>query len=98
MKNGGGEKDQSRLLTSFLKVVAIATIADAVPLCGENRVFTKLGLDALRRAVNPGLRALLEMAQVPAGRPPTSGEIAFRIATRLTAGGRWDVVPGFVEL
>ena len=65
------EKDQSRLLMSFMKVVAIATIADAVPLAGENRVFTKLGLDALRRAVNPGLKALLEMAQVPAGRPPT---------------------------
>ncbi|MGA2746872.1 MAG: DHH family phosphoesterase, partial [Candidatus Sulfotelmatobacter sp.] len=41
----------SKLLTSFMKVVAIATIADAVPLTGENRVFASLGLDALRRAV-----------------------------------------------
>src|SRR5580693_1426119 len=57
-------KDQSRLLTSFMKVVAIATIADAVPLTGENRVFASLGLDALRRTVNPGLKALLEVAQV----------------------------------
>src|ERR1700751_115388 len=92
------DKDQSRLLTSFLKVVAIATIADAVPLCGENRVFTKLGLDALRRAVNPGLKALLEMAQVPASRPPTSDEIAFRIAPRLNAAGRMDVARDVVEL
>src|SRR6202521_204472 len=44
------EKDQTRLLLSFMKVVAIATIADAVPLTGENRVFASLGLDALRRA------------------------------------------------
>jgi single-stranded-DNA-specific exonuclease len=89
---------QSRLLMSFMKIVAIATIADAVPLTGENRVFTKLGLDALRRAVNPGLKALLEVAQVPATRPPTSGEIAFRIAPRLNAAGRMDVARDVIEL
>jgi len=92
------EKDLSRLLMSFMKVVAIATIADAVPLTGENRVFTKLGLDALRRAVNPGLKALLEMAQIPTTRPPTSGEIAFRIAPRLNAAGRMDVARDVIEL
>jgi single-stranded-DNA-specific exonuclease len=92
------DRDQSHLLTSFMKVVAIATIADAVPLTGENRVFTKLGLDALRHAVNPGLKALLQMAQVPATRPPTSGEIAFRIAPRLNAAGRMDVARDVIEL
>ena len=92
------DKDQTRLMTSFMKMVAIATIADAVPLTGENRVFAKLGLDALRRAVNPGLKALLEMAQVPANRPPTSTEIAFRIAPRLNAAGRMDVARDVVEL
>jgi len=92
------EKDQSRLLTSFMKMVAIATIADAVPLTGENRVFAKLGLDALRRAVNPGLKALLEVAQIPATRPPTSTEIAFRIAPRLNAAGRMDVARDVIEL
>jgi single-stranded-DNA-specific exonuclease len=92
------DKDQSRLLTSFMKVVAIATIADAVPLTGENRVFAKLGLDALRRAVNPGLKALLEVAQVPQTRPPTSTEIAFRIAPRLNAAGRMDVARDVIEL
>jgi single-stranded-DNA-specific exonuclease len=91
-------KDQSRLLMSFMKMVAIATIADAVPLTGENRVFAKLGLDALRRAVNPGLKALLELAQVPTNRPPTSIEIAFRIAPRLNAAGRMDVARDVVEL
>ena len=37
-----------------------------------------MGLDALRRAVNPGLKALLEVAQISAKRPPTSGEVGFR--------------------
>src|SRR4029077_1624440 len=70
--------DYSRYVLSFMKVVAIATIADAVPLTGENRVFTSLGLEALRRAVNPGLKALLEVAQISTQRPPTSMEVAFR--------------------
>src|SRR5262249_34544017 len=55
--------DLNRLLMSFMKVVAIATVADAVPLTGENRVFAKLGLDGLRAPVNPGLRALINVAQ-----------------------------------
>jgi len=91
-------KDQSKLLTSFMKVVAIATIADAVPLTGENRIFASLGLDALRKAVNPGLKALLEVAQISAQRPPTSGEVGFRIAPRINAAGRMDVARDVIEL
>ena len=90
--------DQSRMLTSFMKVVAIATIADAVPLTGENRVFAKLGLGALRSPVNPGLRALIEVAQVGGARPLSSGEVAFRIAPRLNAAGRMDVAKDVIEL
>jgi single-stranded-DNA-specific exonuclease len=92
------EKDQNKLLRSFMKVVAIATIADAVPLTGENRVFASLGLDALRHAVNPGLKALLEVAQISAKRPPTSGEVGFRIAPRINAAGRMDVARDVIEL
>ena len=91
-------KDQTRMLLSFSKVVAIATIADSVPLTGENRVFAKLGLDSLRRAVNPGLKALLEVAQISSKRPPTSTEVAFRIAPRINAAGRMDIARDVIEL
>jgi single-stranded-DNA-specific exonuclease len=89
---------QNKLLMSFMKVVAIATIADAVPLTGENRVFASLGLDGLRKAVNPGLKALLEVAQISTKRPPTSGEVGFRIAPRINAAGRMDVARDVIEL
>src|ERR1700723_382819 len=91
-------KDHSRLLMSFMKVVAIATIADAVPLLGENRVFAKLGLQGLRRPVNVGLRALLEVAKLGDGRTLTATEVAFRIAPRLNAAGRMDVARDVVDL
>jgi len=92
-KNG-----QLRLVPSFLKVVAIATIADAVPLTGENRIFASLGLHELRRPVNPGLRALLEVANIEEGRPLTATEVAFRIAPRMNAAGRMDVARAVVDL
>jgi single-stranded-DNA-specific exonuclease len=88
----------ARLLPSFLKVVSIATIADAVPLLGENRVFSKLGLEGLAKPVNPGLKALLEVAQLNGGRCPTAGDVAFRLAPRLNAAGRMDVAHDVVDL
>jgi single-stranded-DNA-specific exonuclease len=83
---------------SFMKVVAIATIADSVPLLGENRVFAKLGLQGLRSPVNVGLKALLEVAKLGDGQALTATEVAFRIAPRLNAAGRMDVARDVVDL
>ncbi len=91
-------KDHNRLLMSFMKVVAIATIADSVPLLGENRVFAKLGLQGLRRPVNVGLKALLEVAKLGDGRALTATEVGFRIAPRLNAAGRMDIARDVVDL
>lgn len=91
------ERAQTRLLPSFLKLLALATVADSVPLLDENRVFVALGLQQLRCPVQPGLRALLELA----GLDPqqiTTRDIAFRIAPRLNAAGRMDIAADVVEL
>jgi single-stranded-DNA-specific exonuclease len=92
------EGGHERLLRSFLKMVAIATIADAVPLTGENRVFAKLGLDGLRHPVNAGLKALLETASLAGNQKLTAGDVAFRIAPRINAAGRMDVARDVIEL
>jgi single-stranded-DNA-specific exonuclease len=94
---------RGRLIPSFLKIVAIATIADSVPLLGENRVLVSLGLEGLRKVVNPGLKALMEVCQLGAagpkhGRAPSASEVAFRIAPRINAAGRMDVAKDVVEL
>ena len=93
------QRAREKLLPSFLKMLVIATVADAVPLLGENRVIASLGMDGLRRPVNVGLRALLEVAQLdPARRPLTASDIGFRIGPRINAAGRMDIASDVVEL
>src|SRR5207244_11857635 len=89
---------RERVVASFMKVVAIATIADAVPLTGENRVIARLGLEGLRHPVNAGLKALMETASVDLSRRLTATDVAFRLAPRLNAAGRMDVASDVVEL
>jgi single-stranded-DNA-specific exonuclease len=91
-------RTRDKLIPSFLKLVAIATIADSVPLVGENRTIAALGLAALAKPAQPGLRRLMQLAKLPIDRAPTAAEVAFRIAPRINAAGRMDVASDVVEL
>ena len=86
------------LLPSFLKLVAIATVADSVPLLGENRTLVALGLRELAHPVQPGLRALMQVAKLALDSSPTATEVGFRLAPRINAAGRMDVASDVVEL
>ncbi len=80
-----------------LDLVALATVADMVPLVDENRTLTRLGLRRLRQARRPGLRALIAAAGVEPERLD-EGDIAFRLAPRLNAAGRLYRADAGVEL
>jgi len=90
---------REKTLPSFLKMAAIATIADAVPLTGENRAIAAIGLRELRRPMGAGLRALFAAAALdPAAKQITGFDVAFRLAPRINAAGRMDVASEVVEL
>src|SRR5262245_10881601 len=75
-------------LPGFIKVAAIGTLADVVPLVGENRVIAKLGLDLLTRGPHKvGLRALLDVSGLT-GKTIDSYHIGFMLAPRVNAAGR----------
>jgi len=87
-----------RVAESFLKIAAIATVADVVPLTGENRVIVAHGLRGLGAVRNPGLRALLDVAGFTNGNVPSARQVAFQIAPRMNAAGRMDTAKAVVEL
>ena len=86
-----------RPLDDDLDLVALATVADLVPLVGENRTLVKRGLEEVRRARRPGMRALIAAAKCE----PTQldeGDLAFRLAPRINAAGRLYRADAGVEL
>ena len=80
--------DRENWLPGFIKVAAIGTLADVVPLVGENRVIAKVGLDLLTRGPHKiGLRALLDVSGLT-GKTIDSYHISFQLAPRVNAAGR----------
>jgi single-stranded-DNA-specific exonuclease len=79
---------KGRYLPSFVKIAAIGTLADVVPLVGENRVIARLGLASLSRGPHTiGLRSLLEASGL-SGKTIDSYQVAFILAPRVNAAGR----------
>jgi single-stranded-DNA-specific exonuclease len=75
-------------LRAWLDLVAIGTIADVVPLLGDNRALVRAGLRVLQKAERPGVRALFDSARLDPRGGLTARDVAFRIAPRLNAPGR----------
>lgn len=93
MKLGHNTK---KYFDKYIDLVAIGTVADVVPLKGENRIFVDRGLKVLQNPVRPGIKALFEVASV---KPPiTASTIGFSIAPRLNAAGRLSSASIGVEL
>jgi single-stranded-DNA-specific exonuclease len=80
--------DKAKWLPAFVKIAAIGTLADVVPLVGENRVIAKLGLQSLSTGRHTvGLRALLEASGLT-GKTIDSYQVGFILAPRVNAAGR----------
>lgn len=75
---------------SFLDLVAVATIADVVPLVEENRALTRVGLRRLARWDRPGFKALAEVAGADEQEQIGSWTVAFSLAPRINAAGRLE--------
>ncbi|HZE64437.1 MAG TPA: single-stranded-DNA-specific exonuclease RecJ [Pyrinomonadaceae bacterium] len=92
------ERAREAQVNSFLKIVAIGTVADVAKLTGENRAIVALGLHDLVKATNPGLRALMEVCGCGDGSGMTAYDIGFRVGPRINAAGRMDAARAVVEL
>ncbi|MFO0910335.1 MAG: single-stranded-DNA-specific exonuclease RecJ [Isosphaeraceae bacterium] len=98
---GDGKKASPHLrdfLLRSLGLVALATIADVVPLVGENRVLVRHGLSGIENDPSIGLRALMEVAGCQSRRKLTTGTVGFSLAPRINAAGRLERAMRAVEM
>src|SRR5215813_6205016 len=92
------ERARESVVPGFLKMVAIGTVADVAKLVGENRAIVALGLSDLPKAVNCGLRALIDIAGCGDGAEVNAYDLGFRIGPRINAAGRMDAARAVIEL
>lgn len=85
-------------LRDHLDLVAMGTIADLVPLLGENRILARNGLRVLQDTAKPGLRALMEVSGIPSTQLLQPVDISFRLGPRINASGRLADAALSVEL
>ena len=100
-KMGDGEKASPRMrnfLMSAVGLAAIGTVADVVPLVGENRIIVRYGLASLLELSSPGLKALMRVSGADGQKVLTSEDIGFGIAPRINAAGRLGQARLAVEL
>jgi len=86
---GKDAKESKEFLWSLLDLAALGTIADCVPLVGENRILARHGLKALAESKRPGVQALFEVAKITE-RPLTTFHVGFGLGPRINACGRMD--------
>ncbi|MEM6915973.1 MAG: DHH family phosphoesterase, partial [Verrucomicrobiota bacterium] len=83
-------------LKDYLDFVALGTIADIVPLEGENRIYARRGLSQLDRTLHPGLAALKQVSGVTS--PAKSNDVGFKLGPRINAAGRLDTAEASLKL
>ena len=89
--------DQEEVLTRYADMVCLGTVADVMPLQGENRVFVTRGLESLRHTKRPGLAALMQQS----GCEPenlNASSVGYMLAPRINAAGRMGQIELAVEL
>jgi single-stranded-DNA-specific exonuclease len=98
---GDGKKASPHMRAFLLKsisLVAMATIADVMPIHGENRILVRHGLASLAESPSPGLRALMSVAGCLGKRDLTTGTVGFNLAPRINAAGRLEHAMQAVEM
>lgn len=98
---GDGKKASPHLrdfLVNAIGLVAMATVADMMPLCGENRLLVRSGLEGIAARPTVGLRALMEVSGCLDKKRLTTGIVGFNMAPRINASGRLDRAVMAVEM